>query len=71
MKLTTNKLQIIERLLSNRLNADFDPDIDELLHEVRKEINKRNYQFNRTMEWCGNKQQSRFRVGGAELQIRK
>lgn len=54
MKLTTNELKIIERLLSNRLNADFDPDVDELLHKVRKEINKRNYQFNRTMEWCGN-----------------
>lgn len=55
MKLTTNELQIIERLLSNRLNADFDPDVDELLHKVRKEINERNHQFSRTMEWCGNK----------------
>lgn len=54
MKLTANELQIIERLLSNRLNADFDPDVDELLHKVRKEINERNNQFNRTMEWCGN-----------------
>lgn len=54
MKLTANELQIIERLLSNRLNADFEPDVDELLHKVRKEINERNYQINRTMEWCGN-----------------
>lgn len=54
MKLTTNELQIIERLLSNRLNADFAPDVDELLHKVRKEINERNYQINRTMKWSGN-----------------
>lgn len=53
MKLTTRELQIIERLLSNRLNADFDSDVDELLHKVRKEINERKYQFNRTTEWCG------------------
>lgn len=55
MKLTTNELQIIERLLSNRLNADFDPDVDELLHKVIKEINERNYQLNRTMVWSENK----------------
>lgn len=69
MKLSTSELQIIERLLSNRLNADFDPDVDELLHKVRKEISNRNYQFNKTMEWCENRQQGRFRVGGAELQV--
>lgn len=57
MKLTTNELHIIERLFSNRLNADFDPDIDGLLHKVRKEINERNHQINRMMEWCGNNQQ--------------
>lgn len=68
MKLSTSELQIIERLLSNRLNADFDSDVDELLHKVKKEINDRNYQFNRTMmEWCENEQQGRFRVDGAEL----
>lgn len=55
MKLTTSELQIIERLLSNRLNADFDPDVNELLHKVRKEINERKYQFNRATEWCGNR----------------
>ncbi len=54
MKLTTNELQIIERLLSNRLNTDFDPDVDELWHKVRKEINERNHQFNRALEWSGN-----------------
>lgn len=53
MNLTINKLQIIERLLSNRLNADFDPNTDELLHKIRKEINERNYQFNRSIEWGG------------------
>ncbi len=57
MKLTTSELQIIERLLSNCLNADFDPDVDELLHKVRKEINERNHQFNRTMEWCKSMEQ--------------
>lgn len=41
MKLTTNELQIIERLLSNRLNADFEPDVDELLHKIRKEISEK------------------------------
>lgn len=55
MKLTTNELNIIERLLSNRLNADFDPDVNELLYKVRKKISEMEYQFNRTMEWCGNK----------------
>ena len=43
MKFTTNELQIIERLLSNRMNADYDPDIVGLLHKVRKEINDRIY----------------------------
>lgn len=57
VKLTTSELQIIERLLSNCLNADFDPDVDELLHKVRKEINERNHQFNRTMEWCKSMEQ--------------
>lgn len=54
MNLTTNELKIIERLLFNRLNADFDPDADELLHKIRKELNERNYQFNRVTEWCKN-----------------
>lgn len=55
MKLTTNELHIIERLLSNRLNAYFDHDVDELLHKVRKEISERNYQINRVTEWYRNK----------------
>ena len=50
MKFSTSELQIIEHLLSNRLNAYFDPDVDELLHKVRKEINERNRQINNGME---------------------
>lgn len=53
MNLTINELRIIERLLSNHLNADFEPNTNELLHKIRKEINERNYQFNGFMEWCG------------------
>lgn len=52
MNITINELRIIERLLSNRLNADFEPDVDELLYKVKKEIRERNHQFNRSMEWC-------------------
>ncbi len=55
MRLNLSELKIIERLLSNRLNADFDPEVDDLLHKVRKEINDTNYQINRTMEWASNK----------------
>lgn len=51
MKLLTDELQIIERVLSARLNADFDPDTDELLNKVRREISERNYQLNRSKEW--------------------
>ncbi len=32
------ELKIIERLLSNRLSADFDPEISGLLHKVRNQI---------------------------------
>ena len=59
MRLNLRELQTIERLLSNRLNADFDPEVDELLHKVRKQINDMNYQINRSREWvneCTNKQ---------------
>ena len=54
MNLETSELRIIERLLSNRLNADFDHDTDKLLHKIRKEISERNYQFNRLTEWSRN-----------------
>ncbi|MCI9080595.1 MAG: hypothetical protein HFH68_17095 [Lachnospiraceae bacterium] len=39
MKLSLTELQIIERLLLNRLNAAYDPKVEELLCKVRKEIN--------------------------------
>lgn len=58
MKFNLSELQIIERLLSNRLNADFDPEVEELLHKVRKQINDINYQINRTMEWANNNHRS-------------
>lgn len=32
------ELKIIERLLSNRLSADFDPEISDLLDKVRNQI---------------------------------
>lgn len=51
MKLNLSELEIIERLLLNRLNADFDNDVSELLHKVRKEISDIRYQINRTIEW--------------------
>lgn len=54
MNFNLSELQIIERLLSNRLNADFDPEVDELLHKVKKQINNISYQINRTMEWENN-----------------
>ena len=51
MKLNLWELKIIERLLSNRINAEFDPDIDRLLCKIRKEINDISHQINRTIEW--------------------
>lgn len=53
MKLNLQELKIIERLLSNRINADFDPDIDRLLCKIRKEINDINHQINRITQWDG------------------
>lgn len=53
MKLNLQELKMIERLLSNRINADYDPDIDGLLCKIRKEINDISHQINRTMEWSG------------------
>lgn len=32
------ELKIIERLLSNRLSADFDPEVSGLLNKVRNQI---------------------------------
>lgn len=54
MNFNLSELQIIERLLSNRLNAGFDQDVDNLLHKARKKINDIKYQINRTEEWGRN-----------------
>lgn len=51
MKLNLCELKIIERILSSRINADFDPDIDRLICKIRKEINDINHQINRTIDW--------------------
>lgn len=53
MTFSLKELEMIERLLSNRMNADFDPDVKELLHKVRKEINDRKHSFNQQMELDG------------------
>ncbi len=55
MKLNLSELEIIERLLLNRLNADFDNDVNELLHKVRKEISDIRHQINRIIEWGQNR----------------
>lgn len=55
MKFNLSELEIIERLLINRLNADFDNEVDELLRKVRGEINNIRYQINRTIEWSKKK----------------
>ena len=56
MKLNLHELKIIERLLSNRINADYDPDIERLIFKIRKEINDISHQINRTIEWTSKKQ---------------
>lgn len=40
MKFYLYELKIIERLLFNRLNADFDSDIQELICKIQKEIRR-------------------------------
>lgn len=52
MKFNLQELEIIERLLTNRINAGFDPDVENLLHKVRKEINEIKHQINRVTEWA-------------------
>lgn len=54
MKLNLQELKIIERLCSNRINADYDPDIDRLLCKIRKEINDISHQIDRTIKWSKN-----------------
>lgn len=51
MKFNSRELEIIERLLSNRLNADYDNEVAELLHKIKKEINDIKYQIDRIAEW--------------------
>lgn len=51
MKLNLRELKIMERLLSNRINAGYDPDVARLLCEIRKEINNISHQINQTIEW--------------------
>lgn len=46
MKFNLQELKIIERLLSNRINVDYDPDIENLLYKVRNEINNANKDLN-------------------------
>ncbi len=41
MELNLWELQTMERILSNRMNADYDPDIERLLYKVREEIRKK------------------------------
>lgn len=51
IKLNLRELKIIERLLKNRLNADFDLEVDALLSKVRKEISETEHAINRVSEW--------------------
>ncbi len=56
MKFNLCELKTIEQLLSNRINADYDPDIDRLLCKIRKEINDINHKINQTIKWAGKEQ---------------
>lgn len=56
MKFNLCELKTIEQLLSNRINADYDPDVDRLLCKVRKEINDINHKINRTIKWAAKEQ---------------
>lgn len=42
MELDLIELKILERLLTNRLNADYDPVVDELLHKVKEQRRREN-----------------------------
>ena len=44
MDLNLRELEIIRKLLQNRLNADYYPEIDELSEKIRTEISKHYYQ---------------------------
>lgn len=49
--LNLRELRVIERLLRNRLNADFDLEIDSILRKIRKEINETEHAINGFTEW--------------------
>lgn len=51
MKLNLAELEILERLLKNRLNADYDLEIDELERKISKEIRTIREQIGRITEW--------------------
>lgn len=51
MKFNLAELEIIERLLQNRLNADNDYEIAELHQKVKKEIQDIKYQIKRSIDW--------------------
>lgn len=53
MNFNLSELEIIERLLQNRLNADYDPEVAELHEKVKKRIKDINYSIQRAVEWAG------------------
>ena len=53
MKISMEELKVIEQLLSNRMNAGYDPNVEKLLSKVRKEIDDRQNNLDKTMEWIG------------------
>lgn len=48
MGLSTYELRIIEILLQDMINKDYEPAIAYILHKVRTEIKQRTGEFNRT-----------------------
>lgn len=46
------ELEIIERLLQNRLNADYDQKVAELHEKVKKKMEDMNYSIQRAVEWA-------------------
>lgn len=50
MNLTLQEMKIMEQLLDNRLNASYDPEIEELSHKFKREINNRLHRFNQVAQ---------------------
>lgn len=44
MEFNLRELEIIRKLLQNRLNANYDPEIDELSEKIRTKISRHYYQ---------------------------